>query len=88
MPQRRRDVGDDRWAFEAAERANRDADRLTVAAAGAGLNDGEIAGRRGATVFRLEDGQPRRVGLRMRRKYMTAENAKHAENPFLCDRRG
>ena len=39
MPQRRRDVGDERRALEAAERANGDAHRLTVAAARAGLDD-------------------------------------------------
>jgi len=67
VPQRRNDVGDDRWPLETAERADGDAHRLFVAAARAGLDDGEIARRRRAAILGLEDGEPRRSRLGARR---------------------
>jgi hypothetical protein len=85
MAQRRSDVGDDRWALEAAQRANGNAHRLIVPAARGRLKDGKIVGVRRAAVLGLEDGEPRRKGLRARRRYITAENAKSAEKTILCD---
>ena len=60
------EVGNERGALEAAERAHGDADRLRVAAVEAGADDREIARRRRAAILGLEHGEPRRARRRGR----------------------
>ena len=82
------DVGDERRPLEPAERADRDAHGLRVAAARAGPDDREIARRRRAAIFGLEDREPRRGGVCAARRgthAKTAEHAEHAENDRSCD---
>ncbi len=59
VAQREGDVGNQRGALEAAERAHRDADRLRVAAVGAGPDDREIVRRRRAAILGLQHREAR-----------------------------
>ena len=73
VPKRQQNGRDERRPFEAPERANGNACGLRVQAARAVSDDEQIAGRRGMTLFGLQDGKPdRRRGLRrhgLRRKH-------------------
>ena len=59
MPQRRQDIGNQRWPFQTSERADGDASGLRIVAARPRANHGEVAARRCTPIFSLQDREPR-----------------------------
>src|SRR5262249_39097104 len=84
VAERRKDVGNEGRALEAAERADADARRLRIRASRAGANGREVARRGSAPILRQQPRQPRRLLRAGNGGKARAENAERAEQGFLC----